>query len=314
MHDFLAVILTTDFAFSVLRVTTPILFAALGALISNRAGIVNIGLEGIMLTSALLGVLVSAYTGSAWLGLLGAALGGLLIAGLLAFFTLQFKTHLILGGIAINAFASGGTIFVLYMLTGDKGTSSSLASKVLPSVEIPLIEDIPVVGPILSGHHVLTYLSIVAAVAVFVLLKKTPLGLQIRAVGENLHAAESVGVKVKRIQYTALLLSGLFASLGGAYMSMGYLSLFTRNMTAGRGWIALAAESMGRSTTIGTTITSFLFGFAEALSNALQLLKIPAELISTVPYVATILGLVFYSVSMTRKANKLLKKQKGPQA
>ncbi|WP_274520440.1 ABC transporter permease [Paenibacillus beijingensis] len=196
------------------------------------------------------------------------------------------------------------------MLTGDKGTSSSLASKVLPSIHIPLVEKIPVIGPIVSGHHVLTYVSILLAAAVYYMLSRTPLGLQIRAVGENRHAAESVGIKVKKIQYIALLLSGLFASLGGAYMSMGYLSLFTRNMTAGRGWIALAAESMGRSTTVGTTITSFLFGFAEALSNALQLLKIPAELISTVPYVATVLGLVIYSYNVSRKAGKLSKKEK----
>ncbi|WP_054939832.1 ABC transporter permease [Paenibacillus ihuae] len=301
MHNFFAVIFTTEFAFSVLRVTTPILFAALGALISNRAGIVNIGLEGIMLTSALVGVLFSAYTGSAWLGLLGAAFGGVLMAGVLAFFTLKFKTHIILGGIAINAFASGGTIFVLYLLTGDKGTSSSVASKVLPNLEIPLIKDIPWIGPIVSGHHVLTYLSILAVIIVYYILQKTPLGLQIRAVGENPQAAESVGVKVVRTQYIALLLSGLFASLGGAYMSMGYLSLFTRDMTAGRGWIALAAESMGRSTTVGTALTSFLFGFAEAMSNALQLLKIPAELVSTVPYVVTVLGLMVYSINESRK-------------
>ncbi|AIQ64857.1 ABC transporter permease [Paenibacillus stellifer] len=304
MGNFFAAIFTTEFAFSILRVTTPILFAALGALISNRAGIVNIGLEGIMLTSALMGVLFSAYTGSAWLGLLGAAAGGVLIAGLLAFFTLKFKTHIILGGIAINAFASGGTIFVLYLLTGDKGTSSSVASKVLPNIDIPLIKDIPVIGPILSGHHVLTYLSLIAVAAVYYLLKRTPLGLQIRAVGENPQAAQSVGVKVVRTQYIALLLSGLFASLGGAYMSMGYLSLFTRDMTAGRGWIALAAESMGRSTTIGTALTSFLFGFAEAMSNVLQLFKIPAELVSTVPYVVTVIGLMIYSINESRKKGK----------
>ncbi|MBY9081375.1 ABC transporter permease [Paenibacillus sp. HN-1] len=304
MGNFFAAIFTTEFAFSILRVTTPILFAALGALISNRAGIVNIGLEGIMLTSALMGVLFSAYTGSAWLGLLGAAAGGVLIAGMLAFFTLKFKTHIILGGIAINAFASGGTIFVLYLLTGDKGTSSSVASKVLPNIDIPLIKDIPVIGPIISGHHVLTYLSLIAVAAVYYLLKRTPLGLQIRAVGENPQAAQSVGVKVVRTQYIALLLSGLFASLGGAYMSMGYLSLFTRDMTAGRGWIALAAESMGRSTTIGTALTSFLFGFAEAMSNVLQLFKIPAELVSTVPYVVTIIGLMIYSINESRKKGK----------
>lgn len=309
MNSLLNVIFTTDFAFSLLRVTTPILFAALGALISNRAGIINIGMEGIMLVSALAGVIVSAYTQSAWVGLLGAVLSGTLIAGILAFFTLKFKTHIILGGVAINMFASGGTVFILYLLSGDKGSSTSLASKVLPSVQIPLIKDIPVLGPILSGHHILTYVSILAVLAVYYLLNRTPLGLRIRSVGENPHAAQSVGVSVVKIQYTALLLSGFFASLGGAYMSMGYLSLFTRDMIAGRGWIAIAAESMGRSTTIGTALTSLLFGAADALSNALQVLKIPAELIATLPYVATVIGLLIYAISETRKKNK---KVKGP--
>lgn len=310
MNSFWDIIFSTDFAFSVLRVTTPILFAALGALISNRAGIINIGLEGIMLVSALTGVLVSAYSGNAWVGLCAAALGGVLISGILAFFTLQFKTDVILGGIAINMFASGGTVFILYLTTGDKGTSASLQSHVLPAVHIPLIQDIPVLGPIVSGHHVLTYFSIVAVFVVYYLLKRTPLGLRIRSVGENPQAAQSVGVSVMKTQYTALLLSGLFAGLGGAYMSMGYLSMFTRDMTAGRGWIAIAAEAMGRSTTVGTTLSSLLFGAAEALSNALQILQIPAELVSTVPYVATVVGLIVYSVRETRrKRKKAVKKE-----
>ncbi len=309
MSSLFDVIFTTEFAFSVLRVTTPILFAALGALISNRAGIINIGLEGIMLVAALTGVIASAYTGSAWLGLTGAVMAGTLIAGVLAFFTLKFKTHIILGGVAINMFASGGTVFILYLLSGDKGSSTSLPSKVLPTLDIPLLKDIPVLGPILSGHNVLTYMSILAVFVVYYLLKRTPLGLRIRSVGENPQAAQSVGVSVVKVQYTALLLSGFFAGLGGAYMSMGYLSLFTRDMIAGRGWIAIAAESMGRSTTVGTTLTSLLFGAADALANALQVLKIPAELIGTLPYVTTVIGLVIYAVSESRMRGKKLKEK-----
>lgn len=309
MSSLFDVIFTTEFAFSVLRVTTPILFAALGALISNRAGIINIGLEGIMLVAALTGVIASAYTGSAWLGLIGAVMAGTLIAGVLAFFTLKFKTHIILGGVAINMFASGGTVFILYLLSGDKGSSTSLPSKVLPTLDIPLLKDIPVLGPILSGHNVLTYMSILAVFVVYYLLKRTPLGLRIRSVGENPQAAQSVGVSVVKVQYTALLLSGFFAGLGGAYMSMGYLSLFTRDMIAGRGWIAIAAESMGRSTTVGTTLTSLLFGAADALANALQVLKIPAELIGTLPYVTTVIGLVIYAVSESRMRGKKLKEK-----
>lgn len=309
MSSLFDVIFTTEFAFSVLRVTTPILFAALGALISNRAGIINIGLEGIMLVAALMGVVVSAYTGSAWVGLTGAVMAGTLIAGILAFFTLKFKTHIILGGVAINMFASGGTVFILYLLSGDKGSSTSLPSKVLPSIDIPLLKDITVIGPIFSGHNVLTYMSILSVFIVYYLLKRTPLGLRIRSVGENPQAAQSVGVSVIKVQYTALLLSGFFAGLGGAYMSMGYLSLFTRDMIAGRGWIAIAAESMGRSTTVGTTLTSLLFGAADALANALQVLKIPAELIGTLPYVTTVIGLVIYAVSEARIRNKKLKEK-----
>jgi general nucleoside transport system permease protein len=300
MNSFLDVILTTDFAFSVLRVTTPILFAALGALISSRAGIINIGMEGSMLVAALTGVVVSAYTGSAWVGLLGAVLSGVLLSAILAYFTLKIKTDIILGGIAINMFASGGTIFILYLLSGDKGASTSLASKSLPSIHIPILKDIPVLGDILSGHNVLTYISILSVFIVFYLLKRTPLGLRIRSVGENPHAAQSVGVSVYKVQYTSLLLSGLFAGLGGAYMSMGYLSMFTRDMIAGRGWIAIAAEAMGRGSTLGTTATAFLFGAADALSNAFQVLKIPAELIFTIPYVATVIGLLVFSIRETR--------------
>ena len=296
MDNILGIFINTDFWFSVLRVTTPVLFAALAALISDRAGIVNIGLEGTMLFSALIGVLVSAYTQSAWIGLIGATLGGMLLATILAFFTLEFKTDVILGGIAINLFADGGTVFILYLFTHDKGTSVSLASKVLPNINIPIIENIPVLGKIISGQNVLTYLAIVAVGVIYFVLNKTPLGLRIRAVGENSKAAQSVGISVKKVQYTALILSGFLASFGGAYMSMAYLSNFSRNMTSGRGWIALAAEAMGRGTTIGTALTSLLFGTADALGNTMQMFNIPAELIATIPYVATVIGLFAYAV------------------
>jgi general nucleoside transport system permease protein len=304
MHSFFDIVLTTDFAFSVLRVTTPILFAVLGALISSRAGIINIGMEGIMLVSALTGVVVSAVTASAFIGLLAAVLGGVLISGILAYFTLKIKTHIILGGIAINMFASGGTIFFLYLISGDKGASTSLQSKTLPSLDIPILQDIPILGPILSGHNVLTYVSILSVIVVYYLLNRTPIGLQIRSVGENPHAAQSVGVSVIKIQYIALLLSGMFAGMGGAYMSMGYLSMFTRDMIAGRGWIAIAAEAMGRGSTLGTSLTAFLFGTADALSNAFQVLKIPSELIYTIPYIATVIGLLVFSINETRAKAK----------
>lgn len=304
MDMLLDMVFSTDFGFSIIRVTTPILLAALGAVISDRAGIVNIGLEGIMLMAALAGVLISSVSQSAFIGFIGALGVGVLIAAMLAFFVLNMKSHIILGGVAINLFASGGSVFILYLLTGEKGTSSSLPSKVMPTLDIPIIKNIPVVGDIISGHNVITYLAILSVLLVYLMLNKTSLGMKIRAVGENYHAAESVGINVKKIQFIALSLSGLFAGMGGAFLSMGYVSWFSRDMSAGRGWIALAAEAMGRGTTIGTALTSLIFGFAEALSNSLQVMNIPSELVSIIPNIVTVLGLCIYAIIATNKKRK----------
>ncbi|MBN2875629.1 MAG: ABC transporter permease [Spirochaetales bacterium] len=296
MSQILSVILNAEFGYSVLRVTTPILFATLAALISDKAGVMNIALEGIMLISALAGVYFSAMTGSAALGLLAAVIAGALVGLFLAYCALHLKTDIILSGIAINLMGGGGTVFVLFMLTGDKGISSSLASKVLPKIAIPVLQDIPVLGTLLSGHNVLTYTAFAFVVLLYILLYKTPLGLRIRAVGENPDAADSVGIGVTRIRYMALALSGMTAGFGGAYMSMGYVSWFSKNMTAGRGFIALAAEAMGGATPVGSMLTSLLFGFFDALSNTLQLMRIPSEFVNMIPYAATVIGLVVYTI------------------
>jgi len=228
------------------------------------------------------------------------AAGGL-VGLFLAYCALKLKTDIILSGIAINLMASGGTVFALFLIAGDKGISSSLASKVLPKLTIPGVSSIPVLGTMLSGHNVLTYVAFFMVAATFIFLYRTPLGLRIRAVGENPNAASSVGIGVTKIQYLALALSGMMAGFGGAYMSMGYVSWFSKNMTAGRGFIALAAEAMGGATPIGSMLTSLLFGFFDALSNTLQLMKIPSEFVNMIPYAATVIGLVLYTVQKTRK-------------
>ena len=189
MDALLNILLTPEFFYSVLRVSTPILFAAMGMVVANTAGIPNIGLEGIMLIGAFLGMLVSALTSSAAMGLAGALLGGVACAGLLAFFTLRWRANVILGGIAVNCLASGGTVFFLYIFAGDKGTSASVASKVLPRVSIPVLRRFPVLGAVFSGHNVLTYLALLSVAAVYVFLKRTPTGFHLRAVGEDPSAA-----------------------------------------------------------------------------------------------------------------------------
>lgn len=306
MHPLLKVILSPSFAASILRVTTPILFATLGAVVADLSGVVNIALEGIMLIAAFTGVVVSAATGSAWIGLLAAVAVGALVGLFLGYFHLKLRTNNILAGIAINLLAAEGTVFLLYVVAHDKGVSSSLASKVLPEVQIPIIKDIPVIGAFLGKQNILTYMALLAVALVYLLLYRTSFGLRLRAVGENPDAADSVGISVHKVQFMALAMSGALAGMGGAHLSMGYVSWFSRNMTSGRGFIALAAEALGRRHPIGGFIASLLFGFADALSNYMQSLRVPGEFVQMIPYLLTLVALAVYSgrQSKTRRFHK----------
>jgi len=302
MSDIFQIVFSAEFAFSVLRVTTPILFAALASVVAERAGTPNIALEGIMLFAALFGALGSGLTGgSLFWGITMALAGGVAVAALLAYFSLYLKTNIILSGIALNTLAAGGTVFIMFALIGDKGSTSLIRSAVFPRVDVPLLRDIPVLGPIFSGQNTLTYVAFLAVIAVWVLLFKTRLGVRIRAVGENTEAAASVGIPVNRIKFIALVISGVLASLGGAFLSMGYMSSFTRDMVSGRGFIALAAAAMGQLSPVATMLASLVFGFFDALSNILAAMRIPSEFVRIVPYLATVLGLVAFSVLQIQK-------------
>ena len=303
----LSVILKEEFLFSVIRITAPILFAALGALVASKAGVTNIGLEGIMMISALFGVLFSYWTQSWLIGVIGAMLIGVLLGLMMGFFALKLKTDIILAGIAVNMLGSGGSIFLLYMFTGMRGNTGALVSPniLIPTIDIPLIKDIPIIGSVLSGHAVLTYLAFLFVWLMWVLLYRTPLGLNIRAVGENPNAASSVGVSVKKIKYIALGLSGALAGFGGAFMSMYYSQGWNSGMVAGRGFIALAAEAMGRSEPVGAMLSSLLFGLAQALRTKVSGLQgVSSYLVSSIPYVVTILGLVIYAASTIKRVKK----------
>ena len=236
-------ILSPDFFGAILRAATPILFATLAAAIAAKSGITNMALEGVMLFSALFGVIFSSLTHSAWLGLLITVVIGGLIGLVLAFFVLNLKTDEILAAIAINLAATGGTVLLLVAFSGDRGVSTSVRSVSAPNVVIPFVEKIPFIGEILSGQNVLTWLAILAVILLHLFLYKTPLGLSIRSVGENKDAAESVGINSRKMQYIALVISGALAAFGGFYLSGGYMNMFTKDMSGGRGFIALAAAS-----------------------------------------------------------------------
>ncbi len=304
MDNIVELIFSSAFVFSILRLTTPILFAALSSVISERAGVGNITMEGVMLISALTGVIVSAYTQSAGLGLLAAVLLGGLVGQLLSYLIFKLSVNDLLAGIAINLLGSGGTVFILFALTGVRGISTGLSSKVLPNIDIPFIKDIPVLGEVLSGHNVLTYLAFFMTFLVWFLLFKTPLGLRIRAVGETPEAAKSVGINVYKTKSIALVIAGMLAGFGGAYMSMGYVSWFTKNMTAGRGWIGIAAAAMSGQHPVWATVDAVLFGTADALANTLQTANLPSQLVLMTPYVVTLAAMCLYAYFRIQKVRK----------
>lgn len=302
MDKFIEIFTNYDFYFAVLRSATPVLLTTLGAIIASRSGSNNIALEGTMLTSAFSGVVVSALTQNVWLGLLGAVAAGFIMSNILAYFALKLKSNIVITGIALNMMATGGTVFALYLITGDKGASTALRSLTLPSIQIPFVADIPVIGPVLSGHHILTYVGLILVVVIWIMFEHTSLGLHIRAVGEHPESAESVGISVNKIKYIALSLSGILAGLGGAFLSMGYVSLFSAGMTSGRGYIALATQAMAAGNTFIGLATSLLFGFCESLSVYLQGVKIPMEFIQMIPYLSIVVIYTIYSnISSKRK-------------
>ena len=306
-NEILRLVCQVDFVFSIFRITAPILFAALAAVVAEKAGVVNIGLDGIMLISGLFGTLFSYWTQSWFIGVVGAMVIGLLLALMMGFFALKLKTDIILAGIAINTMSAGGTIFLLYVFTGERGNTASLTSSniLIPTVEIPGLSSIPVLGDILSGHSVLTYVAFILVFLTWVLLYKTSIGLQIRAVGENDHAADSVGISVLKIKYIALGISGILAGMGGSFLSMYYSQSWNTGVVAGRGFIALAAQAMGHGEPVGTMFASLLFGFAQALRTKVSGIQgVSSNLISAMPYAVTIIGLVLYAMSTINKAKR----------
>lgn len=311
MSNVLSSILSAEFFFSIIRITSPILFATLGAVIVEKAGISNIGLEGIMMISALFGSLCAYWSSSWFVGLLAAMIVGVIVALVMSVFAFQLKTDIILVGIAINMIGSGGTIFLVKSITnmteGEalSSTTSLITSELqIPTIQIPLIQNIPVIGPIVSGHSLLTYLAFLLVFLTWVLLYKTSLGLNLRSVGENPNAASSVGVSVTRVRYTAMALSGLMAGLGGAFMSMSYAMGWSLNMVAGRGFIALAAQAMGSGEPFGAMLATIVFGFAQAFGIKLSSIGLDSNLSSPIPYIITIIGLVVFAIIKRKRDAK----------
>jgi ABC-type uncharacterized transport system permease subunit len=274
---------------STIRNATPLIFAALGGMFSERSGVVNIGLEGLMLISAFAGVVGAFLSGSALVGLGFGLAAGLLFALIHALMCITFEADQIISGTAINLLALGGTGFLMVLIFGSGGTSPRVSG--FKEVAIPLLSDIPLIGPALFNQSLLVYLMYALIPITWFVVFRTPFGLRLRATGEVPEAVDTAGVSVARMRYYGVALSGLLAALGGVYLSMGILSAFTENMTVGRGFIALAALIFGRWNPIGAAGAALLFGFGLAVSFQVPQEAVPIEFIQMLPYVLTIVGL-----------------------
>jgi simple sugar transport system permease protein len=269
---------------------SPLLWAAIGELISEIAGVINIQLEGMMLAGAFMGVIGAHFSGSVWIGFVIAAGGGVVLAAIHALVCFVFHANQIVSGVILNIFALGATSFGL-SVAFNPGERPSIDT--LSRIKIPLLSDIPIVGPALFNQHILVYVGFLLVPATWWFLKRTAGGLRVQAVGEKAEAADSLGVDVLRTRLKALFLCGILAGIGGAQLSLAGVGTFTDNMTAGRGFIALAAVVFGRWKPVGTMVAVLIFALADALAIRAQGfgLHIPNQLLLMLPYVVTMIAL-----------------------
>ena len=295
-----------------LRTASPILLAALGGIFTQRAGVFNIALEGYMLVGAFVAVVVGSATGSVWLAVAAAVVACTLLALLMAFVVLSLRGDAVVVGIAVNLLAAGLTAFLLQQITDGGAFLRTTAS--LPNVDLPFLADIPLVGDLLASQGILVWVALALVPVIAWVLARTSLGLRMRAVGENPEAAVSAGVNVLRTQYIAFGLCGALCALAGAQLALGLLSLFSINMTAGRGIIAFAAVIFGAANPRWVALAALVFGVADAVANRMQAVGLPVQFVLMVPYVLTIAVLLIAAVPWRRLLRLPIRAQTGAEA
>ncbi|MFT4005088.1 MAG: ABC transporter permease [Lacrimispora sp.] len=289
---------------STVRMATPILFVALAETYSERAGLVNIGLDGIMSLGALVGFLIGFRTGSPMAGIAAGALAGIAINMIYAFCTIRLCAPQIVYGMAVNILAPALASFIYRLSFSD--TSTLIQGVAMKEVPIPLLSRIPVVGPVLFNHIPLVYLAYLLVPVTAVFLNRTKAGLNFKAVGEFPKAAESLGINVMLQKYIACIICGALSGIGGAYLTICYTSTYSEGIVAGRGFIALSAVIFGRWMPTGVLLACLLFGFCDALQIRLQLLSpsTPYQILQMIPYLCTLFVLAFFGIKKSGpKAN-----------
>lgn len=292
MQVLLRVLTSSDLWQAALQFGALLLLPALGGVISERSGVVNIAMEGMMLTGAYAGAIIALSTHSLIAGVVGAIIAGGLMALVHAVVSINFKADQIVSGIAINIAALGLTNYLNIVQTNTQGIPSLPGSVRLPVISWGPLAHIPFFGPILFQQNIIFYVALAILVGINFLLFRTNIGLRIRAVGEHPEAADTAGINVRLLRYCCVISSGLLSGLAGAFLSLGIAGIFNPNMTAGAGYIALAAMIFGKYTPWGTGAACLIFGLGEALSPRLQDTGISPYLLSTLPYILTVVALV----------------------
>lgn len=279
---------------STIRSTTPVLLAALGSAICSQVGVFNIALEGQMLIAAFTAIVVNYFTGSVFLAVAAGVISGTIIGFIVAVLQVKYKAADMVVGTSIQLLVSGLTSILLFVILGVKGGFSSPKLIALQKINLPIIKDIPFIGRVFQNLTVIDYLSYIIAIIVFIYLYRTVSGFRVLSIGINKEAAESLGIKAIRTRMIVVTISGALCGLGGTVLSLGQVTLFTENMTAGRGFIAMAAASMAQNHPIFAIISSLFFGAAQAFGVAIQNV-VPSQLTMSIPYIVTIIALAIFS-------------------
>jgi simple sugar transport system permease protein len=275
--------------------TTPVLLAALGGAFTYYSGMFNIAMEGMLLVAAFCAVLGGFLSGSWLVGLICAILGGVCVALLFILFAIVLRTDEFVTGIALNLLALGSTTYALRQIFKTSGAFQNPGIPAIPALDIPGLSSLPVVGPLFFKQNLIVYVAVMLIGLAAYVIFRTRYGLRLRAAGHNAQALDTAGVPATRVRVWALLACGVYCGIGGAFLSTGYLQLFGENMSAGRGWIALAAIILVSGNPWGIALISLLFGLADGVGLLLQGNGLPPQITDTLPYVATLIALWVYA-------------------
>ncbi|XMB67002.1 ABC transporter permease [Mycoplasmatota bacterium zrk1] len=298
--EFIAHILNSTF-----RLMTPILLVALGSAVCNRVFIFNIGLEGMMLTGAFFAIVANYYTGSVLISLLAAMGSAMFVSWIAGIFMVKFKGAMLVVGISVNVLMLGATTFLMQLFFGVKGAFVHKDLVSLPKVNVEFLKGTKFFYTLFGSLTYLDYFAVILAIILYFYMFKTVSGFRLRSIGINKEAANSIGVNGDKIQIGAIVFSGLLSGLGGALLSMGAVTMFVQNITSGRGFMAMAAGSLGSAHPIGVVFASTFFGLAQTLSNVLDNQFLSSELMIATPYVATIVALAIFNYSKIKKGGKI---------